>query len=249
MKGFTLLMCVVAVAAAAVSGYLFFRIDYDRSELLANNKVAQNQLAAAQQRATDNATDRDRLAAELAASQRELAELKARNTTLEARNSQLARELTRHREQLSAREQNDQGAQQEVAELRKQLAEARASLAAVIGGATPEQVAAYEARIQNLEQELATLRRQADAPQAAFASVPAGISGEVIEVGPKSAFVVLNIGARHGAVVGLEMVLRRGSALLARIRLNDVRESYSVADVVPETRTGNLRTGDIASRQ
>lgn len=247
MKGFTLLMSLVAVAAAAVSGLLFFKIDYDKAQLLANNKAAQLQLAAAQQRANDNGTDRDRAASDLAAAQRELAELKARNTTLEARNSQLARELTRQRDQLTTREQADQGVQQELANLRKQLADSRAALASSLGGATPEQVAAYEARIADLETQLASARRAADAT-APGPHAPADLSGEVIEVGPKSAFVVLNIGARHGAVVSLEMVLRRGSSQIARIRLTDVRENYSVANVLPESGTGNIRPGDVASR-
>jgi len=247
MKGFTLLMSLVALAAAAVSGFLFFRIEYDKAALLANNKAAQVQLTSSQQRASDNAAERDRLAADLASLQRELSELKARNTTLEARNSQLARELTLHREQLASREQTDQGVQQELARLRKQLADSRTAIASTVGGASTEQVAAYEERIRDLEDQLIAMRRVA-APNPGFASVPAGLSGEVIEVGPKSAFVVLNIGTRHGAVTELDMVLRRGTAQVARIRLTDVRENYSVATVLPETGTGNIRTGDVASR-
>lgn len=247
MKGITLLLCVVSVVAAAISGFLFFRIEYDKGELLGNARAAQLQLAAAQQRASDNAADRDRISADLAAAQRTLAELKARNTTLEARNSQLARELIQQRDQLATREESDQGVQQELANLRKQLADSRAALASSIGGATAEQVAAYEARIQDLEAQLVTLRRELPSASAG-ADAPAGLSGEVIEVGPKSAFVVLNIGSKHGAVTALEMILRRGENRLARIRLTDVRETYSVATVVPETGTGNIRPGDVAFR-
>ncbi|MBE2214121.1 MAG: hypothetical protein IAE82_09645 [Opitutaceae bacterium] len=249
MKGFTLLMCLVAVAAAVVSGLLFFKIDFDKAGLLANNKAMQVQLTSSQQRASDNATERDQLAAEVTRLQAEIAELKARNTTLEARNNQLGREVTRQRDELAARDQSTQGAQQELANLRKQLAESRAALATSIGGASPEQVAAYEERIRDLEDQLIAMRRTQPAPETtAFAGVPAGLSGEVIEVGPKSAFVVLNLGAKHGAVPALEMILRRGSTVLARIRLTDVRENYSVATVLPETGTGNLRPGDVASR-
>lgn len=247
MKGFTLLMCITAVLSAAISGFLFFKIDYDKETLLANAKTAQMQLTAAQQRASDNSGERERAATELSAAQRELAELKARNTTLEARNSQLSRELTRQREQLTAREQSDQATQQEITTLRKQVADARAALASSIGGATPEQVAAYEARIADMEAELNDLRRaQTVAP--AVGNAPAELSGEVIEVGPKSAFVVLNIGAKHGAVVALDMTLRRGSTQIARIRLTDVRENYSIANVLPQSGTGNIRPGDVASR-
>lgn len=248
MKGFTLLMCLVAIVAATGSGLLFFKIEYDKAALLANNKTAQVQLASSQQRAADNATERDRLAADVARLEGELAELKARNTTLEARNNQLGRELTRQREELSARAQSTQGVQQELATLRKQLADARTALATAIGGASPEQAAAYEERIRDLEDQLIAMRRTQAPENVALAAVPAGLSGDVIEVGPKSAFVVLNIGSKHGAVAALELVLRRGSAVLARIRLTDVRENYSVATVLPETGTGNIRPGDVASR-
>lgn len=247
MKGFSLLMSLAAVLAAGVAGLLFFKIEYDKEHLLANNTAVQAQLASAHQRANDNGTERDALATQISTLQREMAELKARNTTLEARNSQLARELTRNREELTSREGSDQGVQQEIANLRKQVAESRAALASAIGGASPEQVAAYEARIQDLEAQLTALRR-GESTNLSFASVPGDLKGEVIEVGPKAAFVVLNIGTRHGAVTALEMVLRRGSQVLARIRLTDVRENYSVANVVPETGTGNLRPGDVASR-
>lgn len=247
MKGFTLLMSLVAIAAATVSGVLFFKIDYDKGQLLANNTATQNQLASAQQRATDNATERDQLAAQLATVQREVAELKARNTTLEARNSQLSREITRQREQLTSREQSDQGLQQELANLRRQVSESRAALASTLGGASPEQVAAYEARIRDLETELASLRRGDGDSAATAGQAPGHLRGEVIEVGPQSAFVVLNIGTRDGATASVELVLRRGATQIARIRLADVRENYSIAHVLPETRTGNIRTGDVAS--
>jgi peptidoglycan hydrolase CwlO-like protein len=248
MKGFTLLMSLVAVAAAVVAGLLFFKIDYDKASLLANNKAAQMQLASSQQRAADNAAERDQLAADVGRLQNELSELRARNTTLEARNNQLGREVTRQRDELAARDQSTQGVQQELASLRKQLADSRTALATTVGGASPEQVAAYEERIRDLEDQLIAMRRTQAPPNPALASAPAGLTGQVIEVGPKSAFVVLNIGAKHGATVDLDMVLRRGSTVLARIRLTDVRDSYSVANVVPETGAGNIRPGDVASR-
>lgn len=248
MKGFTLLMSFVAVVAAVVAGVLFFKIDYDKASLLANNKAAQLQLTSSQQRAADNASEREQLTREVARLQAELAELKARNTTLEARNNQLGRELTRHRDELAARDQSTQGVQQELANLRKQLADSRAALSTSIGGASPEQAAAYEERIRDLEDQLIAMRRTQAPSNPAAPSAPAGLTGQVIEVGPKSSFVVLNIGSKHGAVVALDMILRRGSTVLARINLTDVRENYSVANVRLETGAGNIRPGDVASR-
>jgi hypothetical protein len=44
------------------------------------------------------------------------------------------------------------------------------------------------------------------------------------------------------------MVLRRGSVVIARVRLTEVKETYSVAHILPRTGPGNVRPGDTASR-
>jgi hypothetical protein len=78
--------------------------------------------------------------------------------------------------------------------------------------------------------------------------VPANLTANVIDVGPRAAFVVLDIGTRNGAAPSLEMVLRRGSVVIAHVRLTEVKETYSVAHVLPKSGSGNVRPGDTASR-
>jgi hypothetical protein len=70
----------------------------------------------------------------------------------------------------------------------------------------------------------------------------------VIDVSPKAAFVVLDVGSIKGAIPSMEMILRRGSIPLARIRLTEVSESYSIAHVLPMTVAGPIRPGDTATR-
>lgn len=248
MKGFTLFCSILAVLAAGASALMFWLVGDQKDRLQRELATTRTELAQLRQKSADLAADRDGLAARAAAADQELSDLKARNISLEARNSQLAREVTTVREQITLRERTERASADESAELRRQLIEARAAAATTPKGATAEAAAAYEARIADLEGEIARLRHDAgEAPDPA-ARVPADLTGTVVDVGPRSAFVVLNIGSRNGAVPALEMVLRRGSVVIARVRLTDVRDDYSVAHVVPSSRTVSIRTGDTASR-
>jgi septal ring factor EnvC (AmiA/AmiB activator) len=253
MKGISLLLTVLAVIAAGVSTALFFMVREKRGALQAELTELRRKVAQMEQRSADLKAERDTAVSRAAAVEAGIAETKARNTTLEARNAQLARENTQMREQLTTRESADKTASDQIADLRRQLVEAQAKSAITVGGVPPEQIASYEARITDLEAQIATLRRISGNPAGTasaedLARVPADLSGNVIEVGPRSAFVVLDIGSRDGAAPSLEMVVRRGLTVVARVRLTDVRESYSIAHVLPRTGTGTVRSGDTATR-
>lgn len=251
MKGFSLLMSLLALLSASAATILFFLVGDRAGTLERQLAMARSDAARNQARTNDLTTERQTLATAIAAFETELDALKARNTTLEARNSQLTREITQIRDQLGLHDRADVTTADEVAELRRQLMEARTAAAISVGSPSPGQVPALQARVAELEAQLAAARQDApaDAPGGdPFSAVPAGLAGNVIEVGPKAAFVVLDIGSRHGAVPFLEMVVRHGATIVARVRLTDVRESYSVAHVVPESGSGSIRTGDTASR-
>lgn len=251
MKGFTLFLSLLAVAAALASGAMFILVRDNRDDLEAARSTAVDERDDAIARGDQLATEVQKLATELERAQAELNELKARGTTLEARNNQLAREITRMRDELTTRQQSDQGVSQQIAELNRQLIEARAASATTLGGASAEQVAVYQARIADLETQLAALRSATGhsgiTPQL-LERVPADLRGQVIDVGPESAFVVLDIGTRSGAVPSIEMVLRHGPDVVARVRLTDVREYYTIAHVLPSSGTGTIRPGDTATR-
>lgn len=251
MKGLSLLMSLLALLSASAATILFFLVGDHAGTLERQLAMARSDAARNQARTNDLTAERQTLAAAIAAFETELDALKARNTTLEARNAQLTREITQIRDQLGLHDRTDQTAADEVAELRRQLLEARTASAVTIGGSSSLQVSALQARVAELERLLAAARQGGDAGAPAadiLAAVPADLAGNVIEVGPQAAFVVLDIGSRNGAVASLEMVVRHGATIVARVRLTDVRESYSIAHVVPESGAGSIRTGDIASR-
>ncbi len=250
MRGITLTLSLFAIVSAVVSGLLYSLIDDRKDSLEAEAGMLRASLTAAETRATETTLEREALAARVVDLDRQLNELKARNVSLEARNSQLARDVAQLREEISLRQRADHNAGQEASDLRRELAETKSALATATAIASSEAIAGYESRIADLEGEVAYLRQHAGGRSfaEALARVPATLEGTVLEVGPESAFVVLNIGQRNGAVPSLEMVLRRGSTIVARVRLTDVRDSYSVAHVLPSSGSGNIRAGDIATR-
>jgi hypothetical protein len=251
MKGITLFLSLIAILAAGVSGMLYVMAGNEKENLAHDLDVSNTQLAEARLRIGELLAERGEHSNRNKSAETELNELKARNTTLEARNSQLSREMSQLRDQLGSRATTDQAAARQITELNRQLLEAQAAATTATGAATAEQVAKYQARITDLEKEVASLRRGGGSTGPALdplANVPANLTANVIDVGPRAAFVVLDIGTRNGAAPSLEMVLRRGSVVIAHVRLTEVKETYSVAHVLPRTGNGNVRPGDTASR-
>ncbi|RME73353.1 MAG: hypothetical protein D6781_00520 [Verrucomicrobia bacterium] len=247
MRGVNLFLSLLAVLSAGISVALFSLIGGNTRALKRENENLHAMLERAREDRSEALAERDEARARAEAIEAEIREYKARNVTLEARNRQLSREVLAAREQIEALQRVDAARDRELAELRQQLIDATA-----LAGTTPaqdelsEKLAAYEARIADLEAELEALR--ADKQTDALAGVPPDLTGSVLEVGPKSAFVVLDIGAQDGAVPTLEMNLRRGSRVIARIRITDVYETTSVAHVLPDTVRSRIRAGDTATR-
>jgi hypothetical protein len=63
----------------------------------------------------------------------------------------------------------------------------------------------------------------------------------VMAVNPAANFVILNIGATQGAVIGSEMILKRGDSQIARVRISQIEPSTSVADIIPGSMAPDLR--------
>lgn len=250
MKGLTLFLSALALVAAGVSGLLYVMADSKKGDLTRELAQTSSQLAEARQRLAEISRERNELSSQAKSLETDLNELKARNTTLEARNSQLAREMTQVRDQVGNRAGAEQAASRQIADLNRQLLEAKAAASTAPSAATAESLAQYQARIADLEAEVASLRTaRVAAPEGdPLADVPMNLTASVIDVGPRGAFVVLDVGTRNGAAPSLEMVLRRGPVIIARVRLTDVKETYSVAQVLPRTGNGTVRPGDTASR-
>ncbi len=78
-------------------------------------------------------------------------------------------------------------------------------------------------------------------------TLPPGLAGKVIAVDPKFQFVVLDIGNRQHAKFPGEMIVTRNGKYIGKVRIDDVKEDYSVANILKEwTQKGeSLLEGDL----
>ncbi|MDI1250813.1 MAG: hypothetical protein PSV13_18260 [Lacunisphaera sp.] len=109
---------------------------------------------------------------------------------------------------------------------------------------------AHRTRITELEQQLTQLLTRVLAePAATPVAEPESAPPEpyqVVRVGPRDSFVVLDFGAAHGARPGQILRLWRGTSELARVQISDARSRFSLAQVLSTTLKGQLQTGDYA---
>jgi hypothetical protein len=115
----------------------------------------------------------------------------------------------------------------------------------------PIEVGVYRTRIADLEQQLTQLLTRAlaesvAAPTAEPEPAPAPPAPyQVVRVGPRDSFVVLDFGAAHGARAGQILGLWRGTSEVARVQISDARPRFSLAQVLSATLKGQLQTGDL----
>ncbi len=71
-----------------------------------------------------------------------------------------------------------------------------------------------------------------------------GTSGVVLYANPEWNFVVIDVGSTAGAQATAEMIVHRGDTMVGKIQITNVRESVSIADVLPEFQMEEIREGD-----
>lgn len=73
-----------------------------------------------------------------------------------------------------------------------------------------------------------------------------GLEGRILAVNPSWNFVVLSLGDRNGVVNNAEMLIKRGSQLIGKVRITSVEPSTSIADIVANSvRSGvSVQPGD-----
>jgi len=246
-----IVLCTFALLGAVFSGALYLKIGNSKQILAA-------ELASANNRAS-------RLQSDLAAANEQTGSLKAKvaalDTTLESTRAELTatneklssaelravvldHDLSSAKKLLTLHEENAKALAAEVASLRADLDDSRNS------NASPEAVAAYKNTIAELEKQLATARHGATAGVGYGAATAAftNRSGRatVLNVGPSSAFVVLNFGSARGAQLGQRLNINQGTDVVATVLISDVRTQFSIAQVQPDTLRGVLQKGDSA---
>ncbi len=203
----------------------------------------------------------------------QLGNAKTRTTATDTKNSQLSRELNAVKFSLTERQQREVALIAEIESLRQKI-QATANDAPATGALPPSSatvtsvpatetttaastssvdVAAYRERISALEAQLTELLARALAEPAPPAATPiAELTPsaqstpvhQVVRVGPRDAFVIVDYGRDEGAEIGDELTLYRGTAVVARVQISDARAKFSVAQVLPAALKRQLQPGD-----
>ena len=244
MSRLSLLLCVIALLGSTLLAVLFFRVASARKLL---EVELTGTFARAAKLEADLATAADqngKLKASLTTATTELAVTKEKLSSTELRAAALDHDLAQAKDQLSVYEQTSRALADEVASLKADLADTRATFA------SPEAVAAYKNTVAELERQLANARNGAAAPTVAGASTAVFASrpgrATVLNVGPSSAFVVLDFGSARGAQLGQKLSVSQGTEIVATVLISDVRPNFSIAQVQPDTLRGALQKGDLA---
>ncbi|GAB5560863.1 MAG: hypothetical protein SynsKO_25100 [Synoicihabitans sp.] len=245
MRNLTLILCIIAMLGTIASGVMFFLIGNTKQELhhrwqdaLASNEVLSARLAAAEENNTELTGRIGTLDSDLATHKRELTDLK-----IEA--ERLANTLALAEEERTQALADRDAALTDLTAEKSKLADANQRLAASVSA---EEVARYRQLISDLQSRIAPLERRLTQKREAPGLVAGrGNHAQVIKVGPRNAFVVINFGSSHAAAPNQRMLIKRGTSSLATVEISLVKEHYSIAQVLPETLSGSIRKGDAAT--
>jgi len=199
--------------------------DDDLKKATASLKTATDNLKAA----TD---DKNQATAQLASAQSDLEAAKKQVTDLTTEKTNLSGQVT----QLTADKEDLQKKYDDLSKTQP-------------GPATGGDTAQLQAQVQELQTMNAQLQKTADAAQAEAAdlkkkdqdrlahSLRKGVEGRVLAVNPAWNFVILSLGDKSGLSSNTELLVKRGTQLVGKVRVTSVDPSTSVADIVSNNAT------------
>lgn len=242
----------VLAGVAALLAVGFFALQRDNSALQERTAALARQntdLRHEADRATERASLIERRAAELDS---QLAATKMRKTTNDTEGVQLARDLHDAQVQLAEHVQHEVMLAAEIAALRQKIVSAGLPLptdSVLTNSATDAaaQIDAANKRLAQLQQQLddALARLQEAKTAVVLAAKAEPPPHTVVRVGPKDSFVIIDYGTDHGANNGRLIMLRRGTTVIAYVRISDARPAFSIAQVLPDSLKGQLQPGDL----
>ena len=170
----------------------------------------------------------------LAATEQELAQTKAELEQTKA-------DLEQTRNQLAQTEAELATAKQQIADLESRKAELEADVAS-----KAEQIAKLEEEKQALFEEKTQLEVMLErlAKNEASGVMRPGLQGTVVAANPEWNFVVLNVGYKDGAKIAGEMIVHRNDQIVGKVRIVDIRERLSIANIKRDWQQMPIQEGD-----
>ena len=248
MQKILVIVIVVFSLAAAALGYL------NRGKMITLEEESakyQSDLSASQKKLTSTTSDlksanekiaildsdKEKIAAELVSvrSEKEKAvatqadlqkQISERDSTVAQQKTDLAAKDARISELETKASQTAQPTNGPSEELKKQLEEKEILTSSL------------QAKLKDQDSQLASLKEREAQRKAKTLRI--GLEGKILAVNSSWNFVVLSLGDRNGVVNGAELLIKRGSQLIGKVRITSVEPSTSIADIVPNSIRGSL---------
>ena len=231
------ILSIVLTAASAVLGYLNQGKLKETRKNLVDTEVAANQaktqlakaqsdLKSAAQNLATTVAEKDQIASKLSGSQSELEKAKGQVTALSADKTSLETQVNQLTADLQAKTQ----------EL-EQKGIAGSSAPAEATSDQQAQLAEQQTLITKLQADLDSARSQVSAfnkekQDRLQKRMRNGLEGRILAVNPAWNFVVLSLGDKNGVVSNAELLVKRGTQFIGKVRVTSVEPSTSIADIV-----------------
>jgi myosin heavy subunit len=237
MGKFLVILSIVLTAASAVLGYLNQGKLAEARKSVADSEIAANQartqlakaqtdLKAAAQNLATTVAEKEQIASKLSGSQSELEKAKGQVTELGTDKSSLEAQVTQLTNDLQAKTQ----------EL-EQKGITGSTAHAEPTSDQQAQLAEQQTLITKLQGDLDSARSQLSAltkekQDRIRQRMRNGLEGRILAVNPAWNFVVLSLGDKNGVVSNAELLVKRGTQLIGKVRVTSVEPSTSIADIV-----------------
>jgi uncharacterized protein (DUF3084 family) len=237
MGKFLVILSIILTAASAVLGYLNrSKLEEARKSLIDSETAgnqAKTQLAKAQgdlktvsQERDTAVSERDQTGSKLSAAQGELEKAKGQvaalgndKTSLESQVAQLTKDLQQKTQELEQKGVAGSAAPSEpTSDQQAQLAE-QGTL-----------ITKLQADLDSARSQLSALTKEKQ--DRIHQRMRNRLEGRILAVNPAWNFVVLSLGDKNGVVNNAELLVKRGTQLIGKVRVTSVEPSTSIADIV-----------------
>jgi chromosome segregation ATPase len=234
-------LVIVSIALSAIAGVLGFLNRQTLTETKANLEQTTQERNTAQQ---DLATTQG----ELKTSKEQNAELTAKNQAVESDNAKLKADIATKKSELEKLSASVSEKETEIATLKTEIETKTQEIATLQAGATtaePEEGSELQQELDSLKLANTELTSQLDSARGELEVFKQkekekltrqalnNLTGRILAVNQAWNFVVLNIGDRNGILSNTELIVKRGTARVGRVRITSVEPSTSIADIIP----------------
>ena len=251
-----LILSIVVSAATAGIGY-FNRTQFAQTkDELANAKTqvtsAQKSLEAEKKKLLDEDTRYEELTVLKEKAESQAATLKAEADTAKKNASDVTAKLAAKEGDVTKQLNEIKAKDAEISKLKSDAASATA--APKVSSSNNEdkaRIGELESVSKQLETDLNNARAKLEVLErkqkdSAASTARKNLFGRILAVNQAWNFVVLNIGDRSGILTNTELLVKRGSTMIGKVRITTVEPSTSIAEIIPNslTRGISIQPGD-----